>query len=229
MPKQKIPSELKPLADFLDGEGFTLAMPFDNIRTIGYIGRFDDRGKEHIVDDGTCFENHGLQPHPPKEVVLGDFSKASHFSIKSFAKVFGSFLGIDVGFDDAKSITIKFPKKFLQSKFFTEIEIEDVLPKLSASCRRHIADPDNFLITQTVETEAIEYAVELKKSLKASAQADLTKAIQKKATDVKMGVDVTWDSEKQFSLIVSDPETRLIVAYKSARLAVVPATPGAQK
>src|SRR5713226_3147845 len=116
MSKQKIPSELKPLSEFLDGEGFSLAIPFDNIRTIGYIGGFDERGKEHIVDDGSCFENHGMKPHPPKKVVLGDFSKTSRFSIKSFAKVFGSFLGIDVGFEDAKNITLKFPKKFLQSK-----------------------------------------------------------------------------------------------------------------
>jgi hypothetical protein len=226
MAKQKIPPELKPLADFLDGEGFTLAIPFDNIRTIGYIGRFDERGREHIVDDGSCFENHDLKAHPPKKVVLGDFSKTSHFSIKSFAKVLGSFLGIDVGFDEAKSVTIKFPKRFLQSKYYTEIEIEEVLPKLSPTCRHKIADPANFLITQTVETDAIEYAVELKKSLKADAQATLTKMIQKKAQDVKLGVDVTWDSAKQFSLIVSDPETRLTVAYKSARVAVVPAERG---
>jgi hypothetical protein len=229
MAKQNIPSELKPLAKFLEGEGFTLAIPFDNIRDIGYIGAFDDKGKEHIVDDGSCFENHGLKPHPPKKVVLGDFSKTSRFSIKSFAKVFGSFLGIDVGFEDAKSITLKFPKKFLQSKYYTEIEVEEVLPKLSPACRRNVANPDNFLITQTVETEAIEYVVELKQSLKADAQVDLTKAIQKKAKDVKMGVEVTWDSAKQYSLVASDPDTRLTVAYKSARVAVVPAMPTGDK
>src|SRR5713101_7194632 len=165
MANQRIPSELKDLSKFVEGYGFTLAIPFDNIRTIGYVGRFDEKGQEHIVDDASCFEKQdSLKPRRPKKIVLGDFTKKTKFSLKSFLKIFGSILGIDVGLSRANSVTLKFPKKFLQSNYYTEVEIEDVLPKLSPTCRTKIANPNNFLITQTVETDAIEYAVELKKS-----------------------------------------------------------------
>ena len=38
MPEPKIPSELTELSKFVGKYGFTLAVPFDNIRGLGYIG-----------------------------------------------------------------------------------------------------------------------------------------------------------------------------------------------
>lgn len=226
MAQRKVPSELKALSKFVGDNGFTLAIPFDNIRCVGYIGHFDEKGREHIVDDGSCFSRlKSIKPRRPGKIVLGDFTKQSRFSLKSFVKVFASIFGIDVGLQNAKSIALKFPKKFLQSHYFTEIEIEEALPKLSPTCRSKVADPGNFVVTQTLETDAIEYVVELKKKLDANTQADLTKAIVTKAKDLKLGADVSWESDASFSLIVSDPETRLTVAYKTMRVAVVPFRP----
>lgn len=226
MSGRKIPPELKDLSKFVEANGFTLAIPFDNIRCVGYIGRLDENGREHIVDDGSCFEGlRSIKPRRPGKIVLGDFNKEARFSLQSFLKVFVSIFGIDVGLQNAKSITLKFPKRFLQSNFFTEMEIEGALPKLSPACRKNVFAPNHFVVNQTLETDAIEYVVELKKKVDVKAQADLKKVVFAKAKDLGIGVEVSWESEKQFSIIVSDPETRLTVAYKTMRMAPVPFTP----
>jgi len=216
MPKQETPTELRALSKFVENNGFTLAIPFDNIRCVGYIGRIDKKGHEHVADDGRCFRKLiSVRARRPRKIVLGDFNKQTQFSLKSFLKVFGSIFGIDVGLQDAKSIALKFPKKFLQSNYLTEIEVEDFLPKLSEACKRKVNDPNSFLVTQTLETDAIEYVVELRKKIDSKAQADLKNAIVAKARDLKIGVNVNWESERQYSATVSDPHTRFTVAYKT--------------
>lgn len=217
---------MRALSRFVESYGFTLAVPFDNIRSLGYIGRYDEKGGERIIDDGSCFEKlKSVKPRKPSKIVLGEFSKQTKFSLKSFLNVFASIFGIDAGLEYAKNITLKFPKKFLQSNYFTEVEIEEALPKLTPTCRSKVTDPRNFLITQTLETDAIEYAVELKKKIDAKAQTDLTKAMEAQAKSLKIGAEIHWQSEKEFSIIVFDPETRLTVAYKAMRLAAKPFKP----
>lgn len=226
MPEREVPSELKTLAKFVESNGFTLAIPFDNIRCVGYIGRFDEKGREHIVDDGTCFEKvKSLKPRRPSKIVVGDFNKQTRFSLKSFVNVFTSIFGIDVGLQNAKSVALRFPKRFLQSNFLTEMEIEDALGELGPACRQKVSDPSNFVVAQTLETDAIEYVIELKKKFDEKAQADLRKALLTKAKDLEIGVEVSWESETRFSVIVSDPETRLTIAYKPMRMAMVPCKP----
>jgi hypothetical protein len=220
LPKLRTPPELKALSKFLDSNGFTLAVPFDDIRRVGYIGSIDEKGRERIVDDGTCFKS--MPKHKPGKIVLGDFDRQSVFSLKSFLKVFGSIFGIDAALQNAKSIALSFPEKFLQSNFFTEIEVGDALPKLSEPCHKAVTDPSNFVVTQTLETDAIQYVVRLKKKADANAQANLTKAIVAKAQGVKANVNVTWQGDTQYAITVSDPETRLTIGYKTMRVAAVP-------
>lgn len=215
----KIPRQLKNLSEFVERDGFTLLIPFDNIHNLGYIGGLDKKGREHIVDVGSCFTT--INPRKPGKILLGNFTQQTQFSLKSFLNVFKSVIGINVGLKGAKSITLKFPNGFLRSNFFTEIEIQQALPNLSEACRKAVADPSNFVITQTLETDAIEYLVDLERELDSTAQVNLKKAIEAKAGGLKFGTEVSWKSEKQYSIIVSDSEG-FTVGYKTMRVAVVP-------
>ena len=57
--------------------GYTIAIPFDNVRAPGYIGTFNEKGQEIIVDDGECLKK--TTKRKPGTVVLGKLTKSSKF------------------------------------------------------------------------------------------------------------------------------------------------------
>ena len=73
------PAELKLLTDFLAKRGYTIVIPFDNVRAPGYIGTFNEKGQEIIVDDGECLKK--TTKRKPGTVVLGKLTKSSKFSV----------------------------------------------------------------------------------------------------------------------------------------------------
>jgi hypothetical protein len=109
----KPPKELKALAKVLAQRGFTLSIPFDDVRAPGYIGTYNQFGQEIIVDDGRCLKN--FVTLKTRRVVLGDTRKTSKFSLGGFLKLFGGLLGLNFGFQRAKSVSIRFPSR-LQEK-----------------------------------------------------------------------------------------------------------------
>jgi hypothetical protein len=79
------PKELKDLADFFAKRGYTLCIPFDDIRRPGYIGGFNTDGHEIIIDDYKCLKD--ISTKRPGITVLGNYKKASTFLIEERRRV----------------------------------------------------------------------------------------------------------------------------------------------
>lgn len=214
----KLPAELKDLAKFLEGRGYSLAFPFDNVRKPGYIGTFNKQGQEIVVDDGKCLK--GVEVAKPGHVALGNYKRGSTFSWGSFAHAFGGLLGVDLSEHKARDVRITFPKPFLQTRFMTEMALEEHADKLSPTCKRKLTDPENFLIVQVLETDAIEYQVALGRRIEASAQAELTKLLKDAAGELDVKASVEWRSATTFSLVITGEP--LTVGYKTAKAVNVP-------
>lgn len=216
----KPPKELKDLADFLQKRGYTLAIPFDNVRAPGYIGTFNDKGQEIIVDDGNCLKD--FTTKKPGGASLGNFKKSSKFSLKSFLGILGDVFGLDLDFLKVKNVSISFPKNIIQTEFITTLDIEEDWDKLGAACQKRLADPSNFLIVQVLITDSILYSYESKKKLDANAKLDLSKQVAKSAKTGKFEANVTFESETSFSIEVKD--IPLSIGYKTARMSFQPVT-----
>jgi|GEM_PF-4965191 len=219
----KSPKELKDLAKFLESRGYTLALPFDDVRQPGYIGGFNDRSQEIIIDDGECLK--GLTTRKPGSVVLGEFKRSSKFSFRSFLEAIGKVLGIDFGFVRVKNVSIKFPGQFLQTEFITVMDLEDHWEKLKPACRKKISDPDNFLILQVLITKAIAYEYKVKKTLDPQAKADLAKVVAAAAKVSKVEATIHYESDTSFTLTIEGKP--LSVGYKTATMKFIPLKPQA--
>ena len=217
----KPPKELKDLAKFLADRGFTLALPFDDIRKPGYIGGFNDRGQEIIVDDGECLKN--LTTRKPGTVVLGDFKKASRFSFKSFLSALVNVLTVNIDFLRVKNVSLRFPKRFIQTEFITVVDLEEHLDKVSTTCRRKITDPSNFLILQVLETDSIAYQYDVEKKLDVDAKANLEKTVAAAAKVSKVEANVHFESTNSFTIELEGKS--LSVAYKTATVGIKPLEP----
>lgn len=214
----KPPAELKDLAKFLEGRGYTLAFPFDDVRKPGYMGSFNKKGQEIVVDDGKCLK--GVEAGKPGKVALGNYKRGSTFSWGSFARSFGGLLGVDLSAHKARDVRINFPKPFLQTRFITELALEEYADNLSPACKKKLTNPENFLIVQVLETDSIEYEVALGKKVEAKAQAELTKLLKEAAGELDVKASVEWRSATAFSLVVKG--TTLTVGYKTAKAVNVP-------
>ena len=209
------PKALRPLAKMLSQRGFTLAIPFDDIREPGYIGTFQD-GQEIIVDDGACLKKYVTLK--PKSVALGNTKRASKFSIKGFLKIFGGLLGVDFDFQRAKNVSIQFPKTFVPSKYITTLDIMEDLSKLSPLCKEALLNPRNFLIVQTLQTDSIKYAVDTKTILSAGAKLQIDEAVAEAATIAGFQAKVKYEASRQYSIVVKGK--LMTVAYKRYRIPV---------
>jgi hypothetical protein len=216
----KIPKELRELAKFLDKFGYVLAVPFNDISVPGYIGGFDEKGREVIVDTGKCLAK--VSRNKPAKVVLGSFKKSSVFSLKSFLNLFGGLLNVTSDFSFARSVSLDFPNALLESDFITEIDVQEVLPTISRPCLKALLDPSNFLIMQVLQTDALRYSFELKRKATAEAKADITA----KFKGMKIGdatVELDWQSETGFSILLSG--AKLTIGYKPARHSLTSLSP----
>jgi hypothetical protein len=219
--KPKIPGELKDLAKFLQDRGYTLAIPFDNIRGPGYIGTYNADGQEVIVDTGKCLKDF-VNPVSGK-AVLGNYKKSSKFSIKGFLKIFGEIFGLDFEFLKVKNVSISFPNQIIKTDFITLIDIEEDWAKISPVCTKKLADPGNFLIVQVLVTDAISYSYSVGKKLDANSKLNLEKVVAAAAKAGKYEATVSFQSDVAFDIVVKD--VPLSVGYKTARVTVQPITP----
>ena len=196
------------MAKVLAGIGFQLAIPFDDIRKPGYIGVYED-GREIILDDGSS-----LAPYvrtKRRSVAMGDTTRRSRFSLRSFVKAFGGVAGLDVV--RTKSVTLRFPRRFVPSEYISITDIVEDVGRLPASCREALDTPGSFVIVQTLETDSIEYRVE--------ARTDLDAAVRRQIADVSSSAPsgeatVEYHSEREYSLTLRG--RMMTVAYKPYRL-----------
>jgi len=209
---RNVPKELRDLQKFLQREGYTLAIPFDDIRLPGYIGTFKDDGQELIVDNGTCLSS--VRQNKPGKVAVGNYSRMSRFSIKSFLNIFGNVLGIDLGLVKAKSVSITFPSPLLQTRYITEMDVEEALETMKSACKKRLLDPNNFVILQALETKSLEYRFQLGSSATADAKAHLNEKLAAAAKVGDVNVNIDWKSDTSLSIIVNSP---LTIGYKTAR------------
>lgn len=194
----------------LAGIGFQLAIPFDDIRKPGYIGVYED-GREIILDDGGS-----LAPYvrtKRRSVAIGDTTRRSRFSLRSFVKAFGSVAGLDIV--RAKSVTMRFPRRFVPSEYISITDIVEDVGRLPAACREALDAPGSFVIVQTLETDSIEYRVE--------TRSDLDAAVRRQFGDVSTETTggeatVEYHSEREFSLTLYG--RMMTVAYKPYRLRI---------
>ena len=217
----RVPKELQPFAKFLDGHGYSIAIPFDDVRQPGYIATFNEKGQEIIVDSETCLAN--IKRNKPGNLVLGSYNRSSKFGLAGLLKIFGNLLNIDFDFLKAKSASISFQNPIQRTEFLTEMDVEEALSGLGQGCKNRITDPSNFVILQVLQTDSLQYSFELKTKASAEGRAHLDKRIAAaKAADVKVSVD--WESDTKFNLTLN---TTLTVGYKTAGLKFQAMTPAA--
>lgn len=209
------PQELKELASFLASRGYTLAFPFDNIRMPGYIGSFNERGQEIIIDNGKCLKS--VPRNPPGNTVLGNFARSSKFSLKSFLSAFGNILGLNFSAMKAKSVSLNFPSPILQTKYLTEMDLEDAIGDLKPPCRARVTDPNNFVILQVLETNSLEYKFQLGKDISADAKAKLNEQLAQLTKIGELKATVEYESNRTFTVTV---KTDVTIGYKTARIQV---------
>lgn len=212
----KPPKEMKALAKLLADRGFTLAIPFDDVRAPGYIGTYNQLGQEVIVDDGRCLRK--ITTQKKKSIVLGNTSRRSKFRLKGFLGIFGGLFGLNFGFQRAKSISIRFPKKFVPTKYITIMDIEEDWHKLSAACKKALADPANFLIVQVLQADSISYEVEVGKKLSLEAKLELQKVVKVAAKAGDFKANVGYESDKKYTIEVKGKP--MSVGYKKFRIGV---------
>ncbi len=202
---------MRPLAKMLAGIGFTLAIPFDDIRRPGYIGIYD-QGREIVLDDGSS-----LAPYvrlKRRSVAVGDTTRRSRFSLRSFLKVFGGLAGIDIV--RTKSITLRFPRRFVPSEYITVTDIVEDIPRLPIACRQALQTPGSFLIVQTLKTDSIEYRVETKTELDLAVRRRIAEAAAVGSTGSNAEAQVRYHSEHEYSLVLQGKT--MTVAYKPYQL-----------
>ena len=212
----KPPKQLAALAKFLKGQGFVLALPFDDIRTPGYIGTYNRLGQEVIVDDGNCLE--GYITKKENSVVLGDFTKSSTLALKGFLSIFGGLFGLNFGHQRARSVSIRFPKRFIPSHYITIVDIEEDWSNLLPICKKKLSDASHFLIVQTIQTDTIEYQVNLNKRLGLGAKIELNNAVESEAKRGDFHAEITHDSNKTYSIKVTGKP--MTIGYKRYRISV---------
>lgn len=194
----------------LAGIGFQLAIPFDDIRKPGYIGVYEG-GREIILDDGSS-----LAPYVDtkrRSVAIGDTTRRSRFSLRSFVKAFGGIPGLEVV--RAKSVTLRFPRRFAPSEYISVTDIVEDVSRLPAACREALDTPSSFVIVQTLETDSIEYRVESRSDLDGDVRRQIAEV-----TAETPGAEavVQYHSEREYSLILQG--RTMTVAYKPYRLRI---------
>jgi hypothetical protein len=194
----------------LAGIGFQLAIPFDDIRKPGYIGVYEG-GREIILDDGSS-----LAPYvrtKRRSVAVGDTTRRSRFSLRSFSRAFGGIAGL--GVVRAKSVTLRFPRRFVPSEYISITDIVEDVSRLPAACRDALDTPGSFVIVQTLETDSVEYRVE--------SRSDLDVTVRRQIADVTAETPggeaaVEYHSEREYSLTLQG--RMMTVAYKPYRLQI---------
>jgi hypothetical protein len=212
-PPPETPRSLRPLAKILAGIGFQLAIPFDDIRRPGYVGVYDE-GREIILDDGSS-----LAPYVQlkrRSVAVGDTTRQSRFSLRSFVKTFGRVAGIEVA--RTKSVTLRFSRRFVPSEYISVTDIVEDVARLPAAYREALSTPGSFVIVQTLETDAIEYRVETKTAIDTAIRRALAEATEGKIATTSGNVEVQYHSEREYSLVLQG--RMMTVAYKPYRLRI---------
>ena len=210
-PPPETPRSLRPLAKMLEGIGFRLAIPFDDIRRPGYIGTYDG-GREIILDDGRS-----LAPfieRRRRSVALGDTSRQSRFTLGAFVKTFGSLAGINA--TRAKSVSIRFPNRFVPSEYVSVVDITEDWERLPDTCRRALSAPGSFVIVQTLETDSVEYEVQTRTALDGTIRRRIEEEAELEAARSGAEAQVRYESESGYSLTFKGKT--MTVAYKPYRL-----------
>jgi hypothetical protein len=205
------PRPLRPLAKMLEGIGFQLAIPFDDIRRPGYIGTYD-RGREIILDDGRL-----LAPFVAlkrQSAALGDTTRQSRFSLGAFVKTFGGLAGLNAV--RAKSVSIRFPNRFVPSEYVSVTDILEDWARLSETCRQALQAPGSFVIVQTLETDSVEYEVRAKAAIDGALRLRIVEEAEREAARSGAQAQVRNGSEASYSLTLQGKP--MTIAYKPYRL-----------
>lgn len=205
------PRPLRPLAKMLEGIGFQLAIPFDDIRRPGYIGTYDG-GREIILDDGRL-----LAPFVElkrQSATLGDTTRQSRFSLAAFVKTFGGLAGLNAV--RAKGVSIRFPNRFVPSEYVSVTDILEDWERLPETCRRALQAPGSFVIVQTLETDSVEYEVQTRVAIDATLRRQITEEAELEATRSGAEAQVRYGSESSYALTLKGKP--MTIAYKPYRL-----------
>lgn len=195
----------------LQGIGFQLAIPFDDIRRPGYIGMYADE-REIIVDDGGL-----LAPFlelKRRSVALGDTTRQSRFSLASFVKTFGGLAGLNAV--RATSVSIRFPNRFVPSEYVSVTDILEDWERLPATCRQALRAPGSFVIVQTLETDSVEYEVQTKTAVDGALRMRIEEEVRGQAARSGTAAEVRYGSEAGYSLTLQGKP--MAIAYKPFRL-----------
>lgn len=210
-PLPEAPRPLRPLAKMLEGIGFQLAIPFDNIRRPGYIGTYEG-GREIILDDGRL-----LAPFVElkrRSTALGDTTRRSQFSLSSFVKTFGGLAGLNAV--RASAVSIRFPNRFVPSEYLTVTDILEDWERLPLACRRALEAPGSFVIVQTLETDSVEYEVQTKAAIDGALRSRIEQEAQGQAALSGAEAEVRFGSEAGYSLVLQGQP--MTIAFKPFRL-----------
>ena len=210
-PEPEAPRPLRPLARMLEEIGFQLAIPFDDIRRPGYIGTYDG-GREIILDDGRL-----LAPFVERRrqsVALGDTTRQSRFSLASFVNTFGALAGMKAA--RAKSVSIRFPNRFVPSEYVSVTDITEDWERLPETCRRALRVPGSFVIVQTLETDSVEYEVHTKAVIDVALRRRIEEEAELEAARSGAEAQVRHESESGYSLALKGKP--MTIAYKPFRL-----------
>jgi hypothetical protein len=195
----------------LEGIGFRLAIPFDDIRHPGYIGTYDG-GREIILDDGRL-----LAPFVElkrRSAALGDTTRHSRFSLGSFVKTFGGLAGLNAV--RATHVSIRFPNRFVPSEYVSVTDILEDWRRLPQTCRQALRAPGSFVIVQTLETDSVEYAVQTKTAIDGALRVRIEEEARGQAARSGAKAQVRYESEAGYSLTLQGKP--MTIAYKPFRL-----------
>jgi hypothetical protein len=210
-PPPETPRPLRPLAQMLEGIGFRLAIPFDDIRRPGYIGTYDG-GREIILDDGRL-----LAPFVTlarRSTVLGDTTRQARFSLGAFVKTFGGLAGLNAV--RASRVAIRFPDRLVPSEYVSVTDILEDWERLPETCRQALRAPGSFVIVQTLETDSVEYEVQTKAAIGGALRQRIVDEAEVEAARSGAEAHVRYESETSYSLTLKGKP--MTIAYKPYRL-----------
>jgi hypothetical protein len=149
-----------------------------------------------------------------RSVALGDTTLQSRFSLAAFVKTFGALAGMKAA--RAKSVSIRFPNRFVPSEYVSITDITEDWARLPETCRRALQIPGSFVIVQTLQTDSVEYQVQSRVAIDASLRRRIVEEAQLEATLSGAEATVSYESESGYSLTLKGKP--MTIAYKPYRL-----------
>jgi hypothetical protein len=116
----------------------------------------------------------------------------------------------------AKSVAIRFPKRFVPSEYVSVTDITEEWERLPQTCRRALQTPGSFVIVQTLETDSVEYEVQTKAAIDGALRLRIEEEARMEAALSGAEAQVRYGSEAGYSLTFQGKP--MTIAYKPYRL-----------